>query len=148
MKKIKFRLANLDDKKELQEFDKISTEADIIDGKRFPVLDKKWIIKYYIWKNWFIVAELDSKIVGYILTQVVEWFHWVDKMVWIEHIWVHPDYRRLGIAYDLEKFAKKHYKWKAKFLFATIHPLNKRSIELNKKLWADLHDRKLKYIKI
>lgn len=148
MKNLKFRLATLEDRHELLEFDRVSTEADIIEGKRFPVLDKEWVLEYYICKNWFIVAEINWKIVAYILTQIIEWMNWVDKMVWIEHVWVLPDYRRMWIALEIEEYTKKYYKWKASYLTANIHPLNKRSIELNKKLGAELSEKIIKIIKI
>ena len=138
---MKIRIATRNDIAKLKELDTTCAEADVIDGKKFYVLDKKGIIPYFLKYKGLIVAEDNGMIVGFALSHIAEWMHGVDRLAWIEHIGVHPEHRKKGVAMEMLKFIEKHYRSRAKAVFATIHPLNKKSMQLFGKFGADSYER-------
>jgi len=142
---MKYRVATAKDIPQLRRVDTVSAAQDEIDGKRFYVLRKKGVLDYFIKCKGLLVVEDTGRIVGYVLTHPVDWMHGTSKMIWIEHIGVHPQYRRKGIALGLLKFVRSRYRAKAKQLYAEIHPLNAKSIALFRKFGAELIERKLAF---
>ena len=142
---MKYRLATREDIPELKGIDDASAEADVIDGKKLYVLRRRGVLDYFLRCGGVLVAESDGQIVGYALTHLVEWMHGVEKLIWIEHIGVHPEHRRNGIGLGLLEFVKQHYKTSAEQLYAEIHPLNSKSIALFKKFGVELVERKLAF---
>ena len=88
-----YRAATAKDAVQLRRLDTVSAADDQISGNRFYVLRKKGILDYFIKCKGLLVAEDTGRIVGYALTHPVEWMHGVSKMIWIEHIGVHPQWR-------------------------------------------------------
>ena len=145
---MEFRLATKKDTEELKELDDISAKNDAINNQKFFVLSNNDLINYYLDKKGLIIAEQDDKIIGYILTQNIEWVHGIKKVVWNEHIGTHPAYRKNGVAMKLLEFTKNYYKDKADCLYGEIHPLNEKSIRLFEKFDCEIVDRRLVFKEI
>lgn len=145
---MEYRLGTEKDVAELKKLDTASAEVDAIGGRKFFVLRSRRMIEYFIACHGLLVAETDGRIVGYALTHVVEWMHGVAKMAWVEHVGVHPDSRRRGVALRLVRFAARHYKGRARCLYGEIHPKNARSLGLFRKVRAELVERVLAFRKI
>jgi len=143
-----FRLAKRDDVSQLRSLDTVSAAMDQIGGKKCFVLRRKGILEYFLKCKGILVAEDEGRIVGYVLAHPVEWIHGISKLVWIEHIGVHPDHRRRGIGLGMLKFVRRHYRTTARCLHAEIHPLNQRSVRMFRKFGVELVERKLAFKKL
>ena len=64
-----------------------------------------WRDHLQLWGRIFLVAEINSRIVGYVMTRIERGFGFLRKFLrklgHIVSIAVHPDYRRRGIGYAL-----------------------------------------------
>jgi len=129
----------------LRRLDDASAETDAIDGVEPHVLRRQGVLDYFLRCDGILVAEADGQVIAYALTHPVEWMHGVEKLIWIEHIGVHPEHRRKGVGLGLLEFTTKHYEAQAEQLYAEIHPLNRASIALFEKLGGELVDRKLAF---
>ncbi len=145
---MKFRLATKEDKNQLKKLDSISANTDIFNGEKSFILNKKGLIDFYLNKKGLLVIEDKGQIIGYVLSQQINWMHGIKDLVWIEHICIHPNYRNKGIGKKLLKYVKKYYKGKAQFLYGEIHPLNKISQALFKSCKSEFVDRILVFIKL
>ena len=91
------RLATRGDLPELHIIDNACAQADAIDGKKSYVLRRRALLDCFLKCKGILVAEINGGVVAYALTHPVEWMHGVKRLIWIEHITVHPDHRRKGI---------------------------------------------------
>ncbi len=85
------------DYKDLQDIAEIDR---LVLGKERPEF---WMMKVELSEHFSpmasLVAEVDGKVVGFIIGDVSGWEYGVpDTVVWIDTIGVHPEYRRMGIA--------------------------------------------------
>ena len=76
------------------------------------------------------VAEIDGKLVGFILTQPTSFVHSAKRELWLEYIAVHPASRRKGTGTKLMstviEYANTH---NISFLYTTLNPNNSESIQ-------------------
>jgi len=76
------------------------------------------------------VAEIDRKLVGFILTQPTSFVHSAKRELWLEYIAVRPASRRKGIGTKLMstviEYANTH---DISFLCTTLNPNNSESIQ-------------------
>jgi ribosomal protein S18 acetylase RimI-like enzyme len=140
---MEFRLAVKEDIAELKLLDSISADIDAINGQKFFVLNNNELIDYYLEQKGIIIAEQENRIVGYILTQILEYVHGIRKAIWIEHIGTHPEYRNKKVALNLLEYTQNYYRSKADCLYGEIHPLNENSIQLFRKFDCEFVERKL-----
>lgn len=104
----------------------------------------KYSFEHYIRAGLSYVAKENSILVGFIFAQILPHILSVPKIVWIENLGVHPDYRRKGIAYRmLRTVAIEGKKRGAKAVHSTIMPDNIKSIMLHKKLGFFVDSRKI-----
>ena len=118
----------------MRSLDNASAKADAIRGKKFYVLRRRGVLDHFMESKGILVAEADGQVLAYVLTHPVEWMHGVRRLIWIEHIGVRPEHRRKGIGLGLLRFVRQHYKTKADQIYAEIHPLNRKSLALFRKL--------------
>lgn len=135
---MEFRIADHNDVEALKALDAASTKADGFG----PILNDR-MLDHYLGCAGLIVAEGDGQLAGYVLTNLVDWMHGAGPLVWVEHIGVHPGYRRRGVGLELLRFVQRHYKGRAECLHASIHPLNTVSLRLFDKLGAESGERVL-----
>ena len=85
---------------------------------------------HYIRAEASYVAEIDSKVVGFILVQPTSFVHSAQRELWLEYIAVRPSSRRKGIGTMLMsaviEYANTH---DISFLYTTLNPNNKESIQ-------------------
>lgn len=56
------------------------------------------------WKGFYLVSEVEGKVVGSLLI-TLEWSDWRAKIIyWIQSLYVEPDYRRRGIFKSMYSF--------------------------------------------
>ena len=79
------------------------------------------------------MAEIDSGLVGFILTQPTSFVHTAKRELWLEYIAVRPASRRKGIGTMLMstviEYANTH---DISFLYTTLNPNNGESIQFLK----------------
>jgi len=99
---------------------------------------------FYLKTGSSFIAEEDGKVVGYVASQMVNFMHGVDKMLWIEYVVVQHKLRRKGIGYALLKrlidYAKNSG---ADQIYATINPDNEASVALHLKAGSNVKDWKI-----
>lgn len=89
------------------------------------------------------VAREDGVLVGFIFAQVMRHVQSLKKVVWIENMGVHPDYRRQGIATLLVRRLVQATREKGiEAMFSSVTADNQESIMLHAKLGFLLEDRK------
>jgi GNAT superfamily N-acetyltransferase len=142
---VTFRAAGTHDADELRSLDAEAAEADVIDGERFYVLRQAGVLDYFFDVGGVLVAEQKGRLIAYALAHPVAWMHGIEKLIWIEHITVHPERRRQGVGLHLLEFIEQHHSASADQLYAEIHPLNTASIALFTRFGAELVDRKLAF---
>jgi len=125
--------------------DAASAPIDAIAGQELHVLADPAVVPFFLACGGLIVAEVDGQVVGYVLSQVVERMHGIDRLVWIEHFGVHPAFRRQGIGLTLLAHPRMHYRGRAVALHAAIHPHNRASLALFRRFQAECVDRVLVY---
>ncbi|HET9221420.1 MAG TPA: GNAT family N-acetyltransferase [Roseiflexaceae bacterium] len=128
--------------------DAVCAPVDAIDGQELYILSDPAVMIFFLACGGLIVAEVDGQVVGYILSHIVEHMHGIDRLVWIEHIGVHPAFRRRGIGLHLLTYLRVHYRGRAAVLHAAIHPRNHASLELFQRFPAECAERVLAYIAI
>jgi GNAT superfamily N-acetyltransferase len=104
------------------------------------------LIETFLAQEGILVAVEDGRVVGYLLSHFVPWMHGIPKLVWLEHIGVHPGYRRRGVASGLLEAASRRYRGTAACMHATIHPNNTASLRLVERLKAETTERVLAYV--
>ena len=94
-----------------------------------------WITTRYF--NHFVrtatsfVAEMDGKIVGFILSQPTSYVHSAKREIWLEYIAVLPETRKMGIGSRLISKTVDHaYSHGVKLLYTTLNPNNSESSRL------------------
>ena len=84
---------------------------------------------HYVRAQASYVAEIDRKLVGFILVQPTSFVHSAQREVWLEYIAVQPASRRKGIGTMLMstviEYANTH---DIPLLYTTLNPNNKESI--------------------
>ena len=130
------RLADESDIAALHRLDDDSAEVDAINGEKFYVLRRYGVIEYYLHEQGLFVAVDGNRMTGDILTHIISQMHAVDRLAWIEHIGVHPDFRGQNVGLTLLRAVEKYYHGKADALYTKIHPLNEKSLHLFNK-WQD-----------
>ncbi len=99
-----------------------------------------WKDHLYLWGRIFLVAEADSKVVGYVMTRIERGFGFLKRdlrrLGHIVSIAVHPDYRRRGIGYALMIEVLKRMKelYKADEAYLEVRVSNTPAIKLYEKL--------------
>src|SRR3989449_6652239 len=87
------------------------------------------------------VAEIDGKLVGFILTQPTSFVHSAKRELWLEYIAVQPASRRKGTGTKLMstviEYANTH---NISFLYTTLNPNNKESIQFLTKHGFEVKD--------
>lgn len=59
------------------------------------------------WKGFYLVSEIDNKVVGGLMV-TLEWSDWRAKIIfWIQSLYVEPEYRRQGIFKAMYNYLKK-----------------------------------------
>jgi len=85
---------------------------------------------HYVRARASYVAEINGKLVGFILTQPTSFVHSAKRELWLEYIAVRPASRRKGIGTKLMstviEYANTH---DISFLYTTLNPNNKESIQ-------------------
>ena len=145
---MRFRVATRRDITQLRRIDNESAQADMIDGTKSYVLRRRKVLDHFLNCKGVLVAEINGQVVAYALTHPLEWMHGIRRLIWIEHIGVHPEHRCKGIGLGLLRFVRRHHKAQAAYLYAEIHPLNSGSIALFEKFGVSLVERKLAFKKI
>ncbi len=140
------RLATREDVPQLKALDAASAEVDSFGDRKFYVLNAPGLIDYFLDCAGLTVADDDGAVVGYMLTHPVDWMHGAEKLIWIEHVGVHPAHRRKGVGSALLAFAEQHYKGQAGSLYAEIHPLNAASLAMFRSSGAELGERAQAFI--
>jgi ribosomal protein S18 acetylase RimI-like enzyme len=138
---VKVRLGDGKDFTALRQLDAVSAVADAVNGRQFRVLQGDDLLDFYVGCSGLIVAEDEAHIVGYALTHLVDRMHGGKRLVWLEHIGVHPDYRRRGVASEILDYIADYYRGRAECIHASIHPLNKASRSLFEKHGAESVER-------
>ncbi|MFW6311941.1 MAG: N-acetyltransferase family protein [Nanoarchaeota archaeon] len=104
-----------------------------IDKKENLKAARKELNKYRKKDYPIYIAEINSKIVGYLVCRVE------DDVVWAESLYVLPDYRRKGIGSSLYKKAEKIVEGLGSdTLYNWIHPNNDKIINFLKKQGYDV----------
>ena len=81
------------------------------------------------------VAQEKGRVIGYVASQIINYQHGVDKLLWIEYIVTKKEYRRQGVATLLLKKLVDHAKRnRIDRVYTTINPDNTASIKLHQKL--------------
>src|SRR6267143_2056342 len=76
------------------------------------------------------VAEIDRKLVGFILTQPTSFVHSAKRELWLEYIAVQPASRRKGIGTKLMSTVIEYANSRdICFLYTTLNPNNRESIQ-------------------
>ncbi|HUV25674.1 MAG TPA: GNAT family N-acetyltransferase [Methanomassiliicoccales archaeon] len=89
------------------------------------------------------VAREDGMIVGFIFAQQMRYVQSLKKVVWIENMGVHPDYRRQGIAVLLiRKLVQESKEKGADAVLSSVTLDNRESIMLHARLGFLMDDRK------
>ncbi len=103
IKNIKIRKIKPEDAKFIEEIQKKITKHQDIDFYH--------IIKSHL-RNEDIcfVAEIDGKIVGYMISYIICGGFGIDKGAWIATVGVHPKYMGMGIGKKLAEYVFKEYK--------------------------------------
>lgn len=96
---------------------------------------------HYVGANSSFVAEVDGRVVGFILSKPIPFMHGEEKVVWLEQIMVLPEYLRKGVGSRLlsrvVNWAKRH---KFNLLYATLNPNNIASRRLLEKHGFEVKD--------
>ena len=118
------------------------------DLRRRKVMDAD-LLNFYLRTGSSFVAEVEDKIVGFVLSQTIEFMRDSRRMIWVEHIEVKSEFRRRGIGYSLLskviKYAKEH---SISQIESTINPNNEASIRLQQKLGFSVKDWKVASFKV
>jgi len=141
------RLGTEEDLPQVLGIDRESAPVDGVGGRAPHALQPDGPIDpaYFLWQRGMMVAETEGRVVGYVLSHLVEWMHGIDRLAWIEHIGVHPDFRRRGIGLALLRFTEAHYRGRARTLYAEIHPHNAKSLALFRKFAGEMVERVLAF---
>jgi len=142
------RSATSQDISALVELDEQSAPVDAIDGVEARILDKPDLLEWMLQHDGIVVAIDEGRVVGYVLSHVVKWMHGIPELVWLEHIGVHPDFRRRGVALALLEAVSSKYHGRASCLHASIHPKNLASLRLMARLHAETGERVLAYVQL
>jgi len=90
---------------------------------------------FYLKTGSSFVAEESGEVIGYVASQTVPFMHGFDKLLWIEYVVVHSDYRRKGVGATLLRslieYAKRN---RIDRIYTTINPDNEASIKLHQKV--------------
>ena len=104
-----------------------------IDKKPDYVSAAKELNTYIDKKYPIFIAEINSKIVGYIVCRIE------DQVVWLESLYVLPDYRNNNIGSSLFKKAEKiSEELNCETLYHWVHPNNHRMIKFLEKQGYDV----------
>jgi len=140
------RLAEANDIAALLALDEEIATLDAVEGFPERVIETPGLPEWFLERGGILLALDDDRIVGYLLGRVAGWMHGNRSVVCLEHITVHPHFRRRGIATRLLEFAREHYRGSADCLHASIHPKNAASLALLRRLPAEESERVLVYI--
>jgi len=107
-KMVRIRLALEEDKKTIAQFQlEMALETEDIDLKKDVLIDGVTAVFRDPAKGKYLVAEDDKQIVGSMLL-TPEWSDWRDKWVlWIQSVYVLPEFRRKNIFSLMYAFAKQ-----------------------------------------
>jgi ribosomal protein S18 acetylase RimI-like enzyme len=98
---------------------------------------------FYMSGGLSFVARENGLVVGFIFAQVMRHVQSLNKVVWIENMGVHPDYRRQGIATILVRRLVQATREKGiEAIFSSVTADNQESIMLHAKLGFLMEDRK------
>ncbi len=77
-----------------------------------PLVVRKGVQKFFDQPDlgFYLIAEIDSSMVACLLVQN-EWSDWRNRMIWwIHSVYVHPDFRELGIYRKMYAYLKSEVK--------------------------------------
>ncbi len=98
-------------------------------------------LEFYLKTGSSFVAEQDREVVGYVVSQTIDFMHGVDKLLWIEYVVVKWEFRRQGVGLALMskliEYAKRSY---IDRIYSTINPDNEASIKLHIKSGFNVRD--------
>jgi|SRR5437870_1092471 len=96
---------------------------------------------HYVKAQASYVAEIDGKLVGFILTQPTSFVHNAKRELWLEYIAIRPTSRRKGIGIRLMstviEYANTH---DIPLLYTTLNPNNRESIQFLMKHGFEVKD--------
>ncbi len=96
---------------------------------------------FYLKTRNSFVAEENGEVVGYVVSQTVNFMRDVDKLLWIEYIVVQREFRRQGIGFALLRKLIEHARSIAvDRVSTTINPDNEASIKLHLKAGFSVDD--------
>lgn len=133
---MKVRLAtknDVDDLKELDAKDRYYVEEL---AEYHSLLDDDDYVKHFLKQKTIFVAEEEEHIVGFLIAQIKDWMFHHEKIIWIEHIVVHPERRGEGLAQVLINHAISKYRKKDKnisHVYSIVNPDNKASLRMSEK---------------
>lgn len=80
------------------------------------------------------VFEYDGKIVGYALTAKTYSNEWGGIVIWLEEIYIQPEYRSKGLGKEFFAYLDKQFMGEVKKLRLEVREDNKRAIKLYRSL--------------
>jgi len=99
---------------------------------------------FYLRTGSSFVAEQDSEVVGYVVSQTINFMHGIDRLLWIEYIVVKSNFRRQGIGLALmNKLIDYAKRSDINRIYSTINPDNEDSIKLHIKSGFNVKDWKI-----
>lgn len=98
---------------------------------------------FYLEGGLSFVAREEGMVVGFIFAQMIRYIQSLKKVVWIENIGVHPDFRRQGIAMLLiRRLIREARERGAEVVFSSVTSDNQESIMLHSRMGFLMEDRK------
>lgn len=96
--------------------------------------------EFYLKAGSSFVAE-DGEVIGYVVSQTLNFMRGFDRLLWIEYIVVKKKLRRRGIGHALLSRLTEHARQSnADRIYTTINPDNTASINLHLKAGFDVKD--------
>ncbi|MFX0097804.1 MAG: GNAT family N-acetyltransferase [Candidatus Hodarchaeota archaeon] len=96
--------------------------------------------EFYLKTGSSFVAE-DSEVIGYVVSQTLNFMRGFDRLLWIEYVVVKKKFRRRGIGLALLRKLTEHAKRSnIDRIYTTINPDNMASIRLHLKAGFDVKD--------
>lgn len=95
-----------------------------------PWITQEYFDHYLRTENSF-VAEVDGKVVGFILAQPTTYVRGAKREIWLEYIAVHPESRRMGIgSMLLSKTVELAHSHGVNLVHTSLNPNNSESVRL------------------